>query len=261
MTGPSPCWRLINRRRRQIWRRPCTGLLRQQADYGEVDAVYQAFRRGVMPVDAAMELLCQVGAVDGQGRVTPLGGWMRERLVAEAPPPVTPDLSAADLLARLGTLPDDEVWRKAGRWMSGREVAKAADELLAAAIDATSAQRVAAVGVVAGLDEPAMRAWRRALDHSLLRLHARSVLAELEEGPEPGDVDRRWLAVEYALAALATDGREEAWDTLSHQSSVLHRTGMDHAPVDLVLGKRTGAMGGGALVARPREASGHGSVD
>jgi hypothetical protein len=62
------------------------GLLVKQADYGEADAVYQAFRWGVMPVDAGMELLGQVGAVDGKGRITSLGGWMRERLDAEAPP-------------------------------------------------------------------------------------------------------------------------------------------------------------------------------
>lgn len=71
-----------------------------------------------------------------------------------------PELSAVDLLARLVRLPDDEVWRQAGRWLSGREVANAADELLVAAVDATPAHRVAAVEVVAGLGEPAIAAWR-----------------------------------------------------------------------------------------------------
>jgi hypothetical protein len=210
------------------------GLLLKQADYGEADAVYQAFRRGVMPVDAGMELLGQVGAVDGKGRITSLGAWMRERLVAEAPPPVTPDLSAVDLLARLVRLPDDEVWRQAGRWLSGREVANAADELLAAAVDATPAHRVAAVEVVAGLGEPAIAAWRAALDHPLLRPHARSVLAELEEGPEPGDADRWWLAVEYALAALATDGLEEAYHLLREADALHAVADSDHPDAEVL---------------------------
>jgi hypothetical protein len=204
------------------------GLLLKQADYGEADAVYQAFRRGVMPVDAALELLGQVGAVDGRGRITPLGGWMRERLVAEAPPPVSPELSAAELLARLVSLPEDEMWRQAGRWLSGREVATAAGELLAAAADAAPARRVAAVDVVAGLGEPAIPAWREALEHPLLGPHARWVLAELEDGPEPEDADRRWLAVEHALAALATDGQDEAYHLLREADALQAVAGSDH---------------------------------
>ena len=220
------------------------GLLLKQADYGEVDAVYQAFRRGVMPVDAAMELLGQVGAVDGQGRITPLGGWMRERLVAEAPPPVTPELSAADLLARLVTLPDDEM-RQAGRWLSGREVAKAADELLAAAVDAAPERRVAAVDVVAGLGEPAMFEWREALKHPLLRPHARLVLAELEEGQEPEDAERRWLAVEHALAALVTEGREEAYHLL-READALHAVAeSDHPDAAALSGALAGLVAAG----------------
>lgn len=60
--------------------------LLQYTDHRECGAVFEAFRRGVMPVDAGMELLAEIGAVDGQGRLTPLGHWMRERLVADAPP-------------------------------------------------------------------------------------------------------------------------------------------------------------------------------
>jgi hypothetical protein len=212
------------------------GLLLKHGDSGEVDAVYQAFRRGVMPVDAAMELLGQVGAVDGKGRITPLGGWMRERLVAEAPPPVTAELPAADLLARLASLPDDEMWRQAGRWLSGREVSKAAGELLAAVADAAPERRVTAVDVVAGLGEPAIPAWREGLGHPLLGPHARLVLAELEQGREPEDADRRWLAVEYALAALATDGREEAYQLLREADALQAVADSDHPDAAVLSG-------------------------
>lgn len=190
------------------------------ADYGEVGAAYDAFRRGVMPVDAGMELLAEIGAVDGRGRITALGRWLRERLVADVPPPVTPDLPAADLLARLATLPDDEARRQSGRWLAERDPVKAADELLAAAAGAAPAERVVAVDVVAGLGEPAMPAWQRALDDPMLAPHARSVLVDLQDSadvedlPEPDAADRQWLAVEYALVALAADGPEEAYHLL-----------------------------------------------
>jgi hypothetical protein len=98
----------------------------------------------------------------------------------------------------------------------------------------TPAHRVAAVDVVAGLGEPAIPALRGALDHPLLRPHARSILAELEEGPEPKDADRRWLAVEYALAALATDGREEAYHLL-READVLHAVADSDHPDAAVL--------------------------
>ena len=189
-------------------------------DHGEVGAVYEAFRRSVMPIDAGTELLGEIGAVDGHGRITTLGHWLRERLVAEMPPPVTPDLSAEELLGRLTALPDDEVWRQSGRWLAERDPVKAADELLAAAAGAGPAERVVAVEVVAGLGEPAMPAWQRAIDDPMLAPHARILLGGLqnqgddEAAPEPDAVDRRWLAVEYALAALATDGPEEAYHLL-----------------------------------------------
>jgi hypothetical protein len=59
-------------------------------------------------------------------------------------------------------------------------------------------------------------------------------LAELEEGPEPKDADRRWLAVEYALAALATDGREEAYHLL-READVLHAVADSDHPDAAVL--------------------------
>lgn len=53
----------------------------EERDLAEVGAAYQAFRRGVMPVPAALELLVEFGAVDGSTlMVTPLGRWARDRL-------------------------------------------------------------------------------------------------------------------------------------------------------------------------------------
>jgi hypothetical protein len=67
-------------------------------DYMDVLAVHQAFRRGAMPIPAAVELLAEFGAVDaGELTLTPLGSWAAPRLaepLAAAQPPgsaVAPD--------------------------------------------------------------------------------------------------------------------------------------------------------------------------
>ncbi|HEX8346802.1 MAG TPA: plasmid pRiA4b ORF-3 family protein, partial [Actinoplanes sp.] len=188
-------------------------------------AIYEAFRRGVMPIDAALGLLREIGATDDDGRITALGRWLAERLAIEFPPPISPELPAADLLTRLATLPDDEVWEQAGPWLAERNPAEAADELLASAGKAPPAERVVAVAVVAGLGESAMPAWHGALDDPMVAPHARSVLADPDDEenadePQPDDADQRWLSVEYALAALATDGAEEAYHLLRDLDAV-----------------------------------------
>ncbi len=56
-------------------------------DYLDVSAVYQAFRRGVMPIPAAVDLLGEFGAVDATGlTVTPLGGWAAPRFAEHVEP-------------------------------------------------------------------------------------------------------------------------------------------------------------------------------
>jgi hypothetical protein len=125
-------------------------------------------------------------------------------------------VSAAVLLDRLaGLAHDDDVWRQAEPWLIEREVGAGAAELLAAAATAGPAQRTVAVDVVSALGEPARPAWEWALEVPVLAPHARFVLAEFAAGeddePELDPADVRWLNVEYALAALTTDGLQEAY--------------------------------------------------
>ncbi|MFD1084711.1 plasmid pRiA4b ORF-3 family protein [Micromonospora andamanensis] len=196
------------------------------SDVGDASAAYSAFRRGVMPVDAGLELLAEAGAVDDGGRPTELGRWMWKRLVEEWPPPLSPDVSAAQVLERLATLPDDEVWEQAGPWLAGRETGEAAAELLDAAATAPPAQRIVAVDVVVGLGDAALPAWQKAAEVSTLASHARLVLAEFDddgdddEPPEPAAADLRWLAVEFAAAALAVDGPNEAYLVLRERDGL-----------------------------------------
>jgi hypothetical protein len=190
-------------------------------DVDDATAVYSAFRRSVMPVDSGLALLAEAGAVDDDGNPTELGRWMSQRLIEEWPPPVSPDAPAVALLDRLAALPDDEVRRQVGPWLAERDSGEAAAELLTAASTASPTQRIVAVDVVARLGEAALPAWRRAVEVPTLAPYARLALAEAA----PSAADLRWLAVEYAMAALAVDGPNEAYLVLRE------RGGLD-APAD-----------------------------
>ena len=187
----------------------------EDLDPDDLSAAYMAWGRAGSRVEAGLELLAQAGAVDGRLRVTELGRWMAHRLNAEWPPPLSPDVSAAVLLDRLAGLADDDVWRQAEPWLIGREAGAGAAELLAAAAGAGPAQRTVAVDVVSALGEPTRSAWEWALGVPVLAPHARFVLAEFAAGeddePELDPADVRWLSVEYALAALTTEGLQEAY--------------------------------------------------
>jgi Plasmid pRiA4b ORF-3-like protein len=180
-------------------------------DFEQSSAVYQAFRRGVMPVDGGLEVLVEFGAVDSAARLTALGRWARDRFAEATPEPVTPDLSAADLLMRLAGLPEQDAWQEGRRWLRGHDPVRAVAAVLDAAETATPAARIAGIDLVGGLGEAARPAWEAVLDRPMLAPHARAVLATWdvsESEPEPTDADRQWLAVEYALAV---DDPEEAY--------------------------------------------------
>jgi len=66
--------------------------------------VFEAFRRGVTPVEGGLEVLAEFGAVDAAVRLTSVGRWASRRFGASTPPPVTADLPASELLDRLATL-------------------------------------------------------------------------------------------------------------------------------------------------------------
>ncbi|MGI5246704.1 plasmid pRiA4b ORF-3 family protein [Dactylosporangium sp. CA-139066] len=174
-----------------------------------IGAVYQAFRRGVMPVDAGAQLLGEFGAVDEGLRLTALGRWAEARFAASAPQPVSADLPATDLLERLVGLAEREAWDVVRQWLAGRDVNQAAAEVMSAAEQARPAARVAGMDLVGGLGEAMRPVWRSALKRPMLAPHARAALATWEAPDRaPSEADHRWLAVEYALAV---EDAEEAW--------------------------------------------------
>ncbi|MFI0447374.1 plasmid pRiA4b ORF-3 family protein [Actinomadura sp. 6N118] len=181
---------------------------------GDTLAVFQAFQRGLMPVEAAVGLLQEFGAIDQRQTITDLGRWGLDQLRNRIPEPILPDLSPRQLLTRLTDLPDEEIWTQGWTWLRGRRADEAAEALLAAAADATPRERITAVNLLTQLGDQALPAWHQALHHPSLAAHARAVLADWDQSPGPNETDQRWLATEYALAAIEDDDPYDAGHTV-----------------------------------------------
>lgn len=165
------------------------------------------------PFTAISDVLVEFGAATRRGaqlEMTPLGRWALREMHAHMPKPISADLPAEELIARVADSDENDAWQAARPWLIGRAALPAAREILAAAVAATPAQRIAAVEIVDALGEPAQAAWRDVTTVPNLAAHARMALAgwQRPEAASPGD--SAWLAVEYAVAALTTSGPDEA---------------------------------------------------
>jgi hypothetical protein len=107
-----------------------------------------------------------------------------------------------------------EPWYAAQPWLEGRKPLQAARDLLQAGATASPLQRITAIELVDALGEPADAAWDEALAITNLAAHAREVLARSGNAVARKKEDARWLAAEYAAAALAEHGPDEAWSCL-----------------------------------------------
>ncbi|MGH3721881.1 MAG: plasmid pRiA4b ORF-3 family protein [Pseudonocardiaceae bacterium] len=119
-----------------------------------------------------------------------------------------------ELLARVVDSDEDDAWLAAQPWLIGRDPLLAAREILAAAAAATPAQRIAAVEIVETLDDPAEDAWWDVTTVPNLAAHARMAFAGWRPPQASSPEDSAWLAVDYAMAALATSGPDEALSCL-----------------------------------------------
>lgn len=208
-----------------LWWQVQEGLTFSEA--GVTGEFFDAYRysSGVPPT-ALSELLVEFGAATHHGAqldITPLGRWALQAVHARMPRPITADLPADELIARVAEVvagsDAEDPWRVAYPWLAGRKPLPAAREILAAAATAGPAQRVAAVEIVDGFDEPAFDAWREVTTVPSLAPYARLALTDYSrpEPPEPSPEDSAWLAVDYALAALATSGPDEALSCLDER--------------------------------------------
>ncbi|MEV6348556.1 plasmid pRiA4b ORF-3 family protein [Actinoplanes sp. NPDC051851] len=168
-----------------------------------------------------VQLLGRLGAVTGDDSatvaVTALGRWSLARAQAERPSTVTLDMPAqavAEVLAdhvRRGTDP----WTPVRRWLEFRRPAVGARELLTAAADLSAAARIGAGDVADGLGDEAPAVWQAVAHLPNLGAHARVSLTALKDDePYVTPADARWLAVEFATAALDGTGPDEALTVL-----------------------------------------------
>jgi hypothetical protein len=169
---------------------------------------------GEGPVDIALRVLSEFGAVDDGQRLTPLGRWAQGQMQACLVAPISAELDADDLLRRLADSPAEEAWVRAQPWLARRSPVDAAAQLLRAARGASASERMAAVDIVSGLGDDGLPAWQGALAIPDLALHARVVLAGPGQDLQLDGAQERWLTVEYGLAALDRSGIEEAYFTV-----------------------------------------------
>ncbi len=183
-------------------------------DHVDIDRLHGLFARPGRDAAWPMHtLLTHLGAVDGTAadpRPTALGRWAVSALRGDVPPPVE-GLSASELLDRLAASDDaEEQWRVAGPWLRQRPPERSPDELLAAAREVGAARRLAAVNLVDGLGEETVPAWLRLLDDPQVGPHARTALADWDQGPGPAPEDEEWLIVENAVARWEVGGPDAA---------------------------------------------------
>lgn len=166
------------------------------------------------PLAGLVSLLAGFGAVGGdRGKIviTPLGCWAVAHLADGLSGPADPVLPAAEMIAEVTRFGDEQQqYRAARNWLAGRGAPRAAREILAAAENESPLRRIVAIDLVAKLDDDMLPVLREAVASPHVGPHARTMLAVWGEGPEPGEADREWLAVEAAAAALEERGPDEA---------------------------------------------------
>jgi hypothetical protein len=187
------------------------------------------------PAESLLGLLAELGAVslanhqpsdDGgedsrAARLTPLGTWaFRQVLIDDGveipllPPP--DQMTAADLVAAVADLDEEDMEAETAAWLEPRPPDTAAAELLAVAADGGATERMLAVAIVQKLGAAAEAEWRDSLTRPELRPYAKIALTEIAGGEpgvtvppglEPDVADIAWVMTD-TLAALSDTPEE-----------------------------------------------------
>src|ERR1019366_8079025 len=188
-----------------------------------VDASYGWMADEGSVIRAAVRLT-SFGAVSGDDvlaggcAITPLGRWAAERLRGALAGPGE-DLTAVELIGYLAECGEDDRDERAWDWLDAQpDPVDAARRLLQAGASMEPRLRWIAADVVELLGKDALPAWREVTGVPGIGPHAKYALYQMDAGPEPGDAEWLWLAVESAALALAEKGPDEAvsvlWDVL-----------------------------------------------
>jgi hypothetical protein len=167
--------------------------------------------RHPVPVGLVRMLAC-FGAITSAEKITDLGRWARKHLADDLAAPADPALAADEMLALATRFSADEekLRHVTGGWLAARAQHAAVSELLAAAEKLTASPRALAIRITEFFGEDAVSAWREHTASPHVGPYARSMLSVWAGGPEVGEAERRWLAVESAVAALEESGPDEA---------------------------------------------------
>ncbi len=192
-------------------------LIKQAADLAERAGLDATFFWPEKRIANTTERLASFGAIAG-GEVTSLGQWAAARLRDQLAEP-DEELTAAELIAYLADCDEDERDKEAWTWLDAQpDPAEAARQLLTAGASMEPRLRWIAAAVVETLGEEALPLWREMTDAPGMGPHAKFALFTMEAGPEPGEGEWLWLAVESATVALAGKGPDEAvtvlWEAL-----------------------------------------------
>ncbi|WP_433351991.1 plasmid pRiA4b ORF-3 family protein [Microtetraspora malaysiensis] len=171
------------------------------------------------PVDQVVGILRDFGALDARLAVTALGEYARRELQRDLPSPITPELTAAEVLKRLATAPEEDADELLWRWRipddpRSTSLVDRLPELLWAAGEASPAGRVSVIEAVAARGENSEPLWQAVRDHPVLGPHARQLLGKADSVQ-----DRRWLTIDFALAALERYSAKDAWYVLKDMMS------------------------------------------
>ena len=167
-----------------------------------------------IPLAGLVALLAGFGAVTGDpGKpvITPLGRWAAAHLADGLPGLADPAMAGrgGDRRSRPVQRRGTAAPCRAGVAGGARLRAGRAGDPGRCGGDVTAfAQR--SRRMVERLGEDALPAWREMKSSPHVGPHARAELAAWDQGPEPGDTDWEWLAVEAAAAALQDHGPDEA---------------------------------------------------
>ncbi|GGO22140.1 hypothetical protein [Microbispora bryophytorum] len=176
------------------------------AEYDDLGA--DAWAAAGDPLASALAWLTGYGmaAVEGEAvTLTPLGteGLVHllddEDIEIDARPAIDA-MTALDLLSFSADMSEEEADEEFAAWLSLRDPARAASELLEAASEeeADALVRVQAASLVGSLGEAAIPAWQEALKEPSLRPYAATHLTQMdvEDAPEPTQADTHWLILD-----------------------------------------------------------------
>jgi hypothetical protein len=172
-------------------------------------ALYRELKAPWNRAEVLLEMLEAFGATKasaGGVGLSALGVAGLDVLKARVPAALTSGSTAAEVLARVSGLGDDDAWYEARHWLHTRPVGVATGELLHTAADLGALARRAAMDLVERLGEEAAPALNAVAEHPSVGPWARAGI-----GTTLTEADLLWHQVEEAVLLLETRGAQDAY--------------------------------------------------